>query len=106
MAARHGVEIEHGLERAAETYVDVDIHKSENAKRLEKLDTLPANCKESAEALSRHREVYEQRGVFSPRIIDGIISRLKDFDDEGLTAKATADAELMQELVNRYFHAG
>ena len=106
VAARHGFEIEHGLERAAETYVDVESHKSENAKRLEKLDTLPANCKESAEALSRHREVYEQRGVFSPRIIDGIISRLKDFDDEGLTAKATADAELMQELVNRYFHAG
>jgi len=106
VAARHGFEMERALDKARDTYVDVDIHRKENAERLKSLDTLPANCTESAECLRRHRAVYEDMGVFSPRIIDGQISRLEAYNDKGLTARATADLELMKELVDRYFHAG
>ncbi len=63
VVCRHGWEMEHALEKAADTYVDVDIHRPENAGRLASLDHLPASCAESADALLADRAVYESRGV-------------------------------------------
>ena len=48
--------------------------------------------------------MYEAGGVFSPRMLDGIISKLRGFDDAGLRAKAEQDDKLMDELVRASFH--
>lgn len=104
VACRHGWEMNDALEKAAKTYVDIDIHKPENASRLNSLDHLPASCSESADALSGQRSIYEEHGVFEQRYIDSLIKRLKSFNDNNLHDKAKASPELMLQLVETYFH--
>ena len=108
VACRHGLEMpaEEALRIAAETYVDVDIHKPENAEKLKRLAQLPACCVKSAEALQACREVFEAYGVFSARLIDGVVKSLTRFDDKELIAKAMADEDYLEALVTQYFHCG
>ena len=106
VACRHGFEMENALQVAKDTYVDVNIHQSENAHRLESLKSLPDSCAASADCLRARRDAFEQDGVFSPQLIDGIIKELSDFDDRNLRREITNDAERTAELVNRYFHCG
>ena len=58
VAVRHGFEMPDALEVAAARYVDVDIHKPENAARLAALPTLPVNCRESAECLEKRHTIF------------------------------------------------
>lgn len=104
VACRHGWEMRDPLKVAERTYVDVDIHKPENASRLASLSHLPASCVESADALQEQRKVYEERGVFSPAYLDAVESQLRGFDDKDLHERAKADLSLMTSLVNRFFH--
>ncbi len=104
VACRHGWELKNPLEVAERTYVDVDIHRAENAARLGALEHLPASCVESAAALEEQRKVYEMRDVFGKDYIDTVIRHLKSFDDSDLHARAKEDPELMKSLVERYFH--
>lgn len=104
VACRHGWEMRDPLKVAERTYVDVDIHKPENASRLASLSHLPASCVESADALQEQRKVYEERGVFSPTYLDAVESQLRGFDDKDLHERAKADLSLMTSLVNRFFH--
>ncbi|MBQ2205705.1 MAG: glutamine synthetase, partial [Treponema sp.] len=55
VAAREGLElpVDDALKIAADKYVDMDIHKSENAARLASLDSLPVCCSESADCLQK-----------------------------------------------------
>lgn len=108
VAAREGLElpVDDALKIAADKYVDMDIHKSENAARLASLDSLPVCCSESADCLQKQRAVFEAAGVFEPRMIDGIIKGLKSFDDKNLHERAKADPNLMRELVEKYFYCG
>lgn len=106
VACRYGFEMENALEVANDTYVDVNIHDCKNAAKAAKLDHLPANCGESADALASHRHIYEKNGVFSPRMIDGIIKQLKSYDDKNLIERAKSDPELMSGIVKQYFHCG
>jgi glutamine synthetase len=108
VAARIGLEMpkEEALAMARDKYVDIDIHKAENAARLEALDCLPASCVESAACLERVREVYEADGVFPPRMIDGIIRGLREFKDADLRQRVAADPNLMRALVKEYFYCG
>ena len=39
-------------------------------------------------------------------MIDGVIARLKAYDDRELVAKAKKDSSLMSEIVETYFHCG
>ena len=105
-ACRYGFELKDGVKIADATYVNVNIHKAENAKLLSTLATLPDSCAASAEVLESQREVYEAKGVFSKAMIDGIIKELKAFDDRTLRAKVTKDKKAMAELVKTYFHCG
>ena len=105
-AARHGFEQPDSLKIAEDTYVNVNIHQSENADKLKRLSQLPANCGESARCLDSQRSVYEKYDVFSPKMIDGIISKLEEYDDAEIIKEATNDAKKMQKLVNKYFHCG
>ena len=108
VAAREGLELPEAdaLKIAADKYVDMDIHKSENAARLATLDSLPVCCSESADCLEKNRAVFEAAGVFEPRMIDGIIKGLRSFEDKDLHEKAKADPNLMRELVEKYFYCG
>lgn len=108
VACRMGwdVDKEYALEVAERTYVNVNIHKEENKDKLAVLEQLPDSCAASAECLQKQRGVYEEYGVFSAGMIDGIISKLESYNDRTLRADLEGDKEGMQELVTRYFHCG
>ena len=106
VACRHGFEMENALELAEKTYVNVNIHAAENADRLATLTQLPDSCVASAECLNRQRKVFEEHGVFSPAMIDGIIAQLQTFDDKTLRKNIENYPEEIQKLVNQYFHCG
>jgi tRNA A37 threonylcarbamoyladenosine biosynthesis protein TsaE len=106
--ARKGLEmpVEEALKIAQDKYVDMDIHKSENASRLASLDSLPTCCAESAACLEKARAAYEEADVFKPRMIDGIITSLKSHHDKHLHADAKKEPALMRKLVDQYFYCG
>ena len=106
VACRHGFELENALEIAEKTYVNVNIHKKENAAKLNDLAQLPDSCAASADCLERQRHIFESRGVFSPAMIDGILKALRAFDDRTLREDIGNDREQMLALVHRYFHCG
>ena len=106
VACRYGFSLKDGVKVADSTYVNVNIHKKENAKLLASLATLPDSCWASAETLAKQRAVYEEKGVFSPATIDGVISSLKAFDDRSLRAKVSKSPKAMSELVREFFHCG
>ena len=106
VACRHGFEMSDALEIAEKTYVNVNIHQKENADRLEALAQLPDSCAASADCLQRQRAVFEQYNVFSPAMIDGIITRLCSYDDRTLRADLEGKQDAMLALVKKYFHCG
>jgi len=108
VAARKGLEMpkEEALRIAADTYVDMDIHRKENAAKLATLAQLPTSCAESAESLERDRAVYQEADVFRPRMIDGIIKSLKSHLDAKMHEQARKNPGLMKQLVEQYFYCG
>jgi glutamine synthetase len=70
------------------------------------LAQLPDSCVASAACLERQRSVFEEQGVFSPAMIDGIIAQLRAFGDETLRHDIENKPEEIQKLVERYFHCG
>lgn len=106
VACRHGFEMDDALDIAAKTYVDVNIHKDENASRLKDLAQLPDSCCASAACLERQREYYEKYNVFSPTTIDGIIASLRSYNDASLRDSVQADKQAMMALVEKHFHCG
>ncbi len=106
VACRYGLELENALEIAEKTYVNVNIHKQENAAKLAELEQLPDSCVASAAQLERQRAVYEQYNVFSPAMIDGIVAKLRAFSDTTLRAELDGKQDEMLALVKQYFHCG
>ena len=106
VACRKGMEMPNALEVAERTYVDVNIHQKENADRLGQLKQLPDSCAASADCLESQRHVYEELGVFSPQLIDGMEAHLRSFGDADLRSRAEADTKLMEKLVAEHFHCG
>jgi glutamine synthetase len=106
VACRHGFEMPDALEVAARTYVSVNIHDAQNAAQLQELAQLPDSCAASADCLERQRAVFEEYGVFSPAMIDGIIAQLRAFDDRKLRREIVHRPEKIAELVATYFHCG
>ena len=105
-AARVGFETPDALGIAGKTYVDVNIHDPKNKTKLDSLEQLPACCFDSALELEKNRALYEAKGVFSPKLIDGIIASLKSFEDLKIREEVINDPKLMEELVRRYYHCG
>lgn len=106
VACRHGFEIENALAIAEQTYVNVNIHQKENADKLKALAQLPDSCAASADCLQKQRTVFEQYNVFSPAMIDGIISRLRSYNDATLHKDIQDKPEEMLALVSKFFHCG
>ena len=106
VACRHGLEMENALDIAEKTYVNVNIHDTQNADRLAQLAQLPDSCVASALCLERQRKVFEEYGVFSPEMIDGIIAQLRAFDDKTLRKDIEQYPDEIMKLVTQYFHCG
>ena len=106
VACRYGFEMDKALEVAQKTYVNVNIHQKENADRLNSLACLPDSCAASAVCLEEQRTAFEKHNVFSPAMIDGIIKRLKSYNDKTLRADIADDKDKMLSLVHQYFHCG
>ena len=106
VACRHGFEMKDALEVAEKDYVNVNIHDAANADKLAQLAQLPDSCVASADCLQRQRAVYEQYGVFSPEMIDGIIEQLRAFNDLTLRHDIENDHKAIKQLVDTYFHCG
>ncbi|MBE6333829.1 MAG: glutamine synthetase [Bacteroidales bacterium] len=106
VACRHGFELQNALEIAEKTYVNVNIHQAENADKLNSLAQLPDNCVASAACLESQRAIFEKHNVFSPLMIDGIIKKLRSYDDQTLREELKGNQEAMLTLVNKYFHCG
>ena len=108
VACRYGLELDPktALALADEKYVALDIHKKEGEAVLARLDALPASCAASADSLEKVRQIYESCGVFSPRMIDGVLHALRAFGDADLHKRVDADASLMKEYVDKFFYCG
>lgn len=106
VAARYGFQLPDALDIARQNYVSVNIHSAENADKLKQLKQLPTNCGESADCLEKQRGIYEEFGIFSSRMIDGIENRLLAYDDSKTASSANSSPEIMQKLVNEFLHCG
>ena len=81
------------------TYVNVNIHQKENADKLKALTQLPDSCTASAACLQQQREIFQKHNVFSPTMIDGIISKLTGYNDLTLRNDLKDNPEGMLALV-------
>ena len=106
VACRHGFEMENALDIAEKTYVNVNIHQKENEDKLKTLSQLPDSCEASADCLEAQRAVFEKHNVFSPAMIDGIIRKLRSYQDKTLRSEIGENRDEMLKLVERYFHCG
>ncbi len=106
VACRHGFEMDNALEIAKRTYVNVNIHAKDNATVMNSLESLPDCCVDSADCLQRQRAIYEAHGVFSPAMINGIIEKLKAYDDKHLRKNLEGKPDELCALVGKHFHCG
>ena len=104
IAAEHGLEMENALEKAGELYVDYNIFQENSVSKKKKLEALPSSCWESAECLLAQRDYYEKDGVFPAGVIDNVVSKLKAFDDKGLSEKLFNKNEEISALVRKFLH--
>lgn len=106
VGARLGLTDPDSLKKADELYVSVNIHNDENAEKLASLKSLPDSCVASADRLEADRAAFEAEGVFAPRMIDGIIKKLRAFNDADLRAKVKDSPKEMMALVMRHWNCG
>ena len=81
-------------------------HILESEDKLKQLEQLPDSCAASADCLERQRAVFEQYHVFSLAMVDGVISKLRSYEDRTLRAEIQDSPEEMLKLVEKYFHCG
>lgn len=106
VAVRHGLEMKEALAFARKTYVDVNIFNAKNKKQVTELQHLPSSCWDSADALESQRAIYQSKGVFPENILDGVIKKLRSFDDNHLLEKIRDSEKEILKLVNSFLHCG
>ena len=104
VATEHGLEMDNALKRAEELYVDYNIFQNQNKAKKKNLELLPASCWESAECLLAQRDYFEKDGVFPAGVIENVVSKLKIFDDKGLSEKLYNKNEEISSLVRKFLH--
>ncbi|MBN1983389.1 MAG: glutamine synthetase [Chitinivibrionales bacterium] len=104
VAVQHGLEMEDGLKRAQEMYVDVNIFDEEHKEKVAKLKQLPASCHASAEALAEKREYFEKNHVFPKGTLDYLIKKLKSYNDANLSEQLYNKSHEIKALVDKYLH--
>ena len=104
VAARYGLEMEGALELANKLYVDVNVFSPDQSELRDKLPQLPSSCWESAESLSRQRDVYQKDGVFHPSVIEEVLRKLRSYNDRNLREKLNANEDEVRKLLAEYLH--
>ena len=74
--------------------------------RKKKIGMLPKSCWESAQELARMRKIYEEDGVFPPVCIDSVITKLKNYRDQGLAMPLTRSKSPLAEVVDKFINCG
>ena len=107
VAARHGLaEMKDPLRFAEQTYVDVNIFEEKHKHRVKDLQQLPVSCWQSADCLEKQRGIYEAGQVFPPIIIDGMVRKLRSYNDLHLRDSIKDNEKEITKLVNNYLHCG
>jgi glutamine synthetase len=100
------VAIANPLEVAERCYVGVNIHDKQHEDKMTALEQLPASCYESANELEAKRALYEKEGVFAPGLIDGIIRKLRSYEDQNIRKELQDNPSRMNDLVEQFYHCG
>lgn len=106
VAVQHGLEMPGSLDMAERLYVDYDIFKEKDKSARKRLESLPASCHDSAEALLSLRKYFEKDGIFPAGVIDSIARRLKSYNDSKLSEELYGNNEAIASLVKQYLHCG
>jgi glutamine synthetase len=96
----------HGLNYPRESLKIAKALYIKNGAEKKHLKTLPLSCSESAESLARDRQLYESRGVFSPKLIDRTIESLKSYKDRNLWQELANKPEETEKVLRQYRHFG
>jgi glutamine synthetase len=104
VAIEHGLEMKGALEMADALYVNYNIFNKLDKGKMKKLEALPASCWESAESLLEKRSYFEKDNVFPAGVIDNVVSKLKAFNDKGLSEKLYNKQEELSILVRQFLH--
>jgi len=104
IATEHGLTMDNALEMADKLYVNYNIFKERDKSDNMVLESLPASCWESAECLLARRDFFERDGVFPPGVIENMVTKLKSYDDKGLSEKLYNKNEEISKLVKQYLH--
>lgn len=75
---------------------------TEEQKQTERLN----ECKHIASIYAQTENAIAVLSVFSPAMVDGIISKLRSYEDRTLRSEVHDNQEEMLKLVNKYFHCG
>jgi glutamine synthetase len=104
IGAEHGLTMKDSLKKAQELYVDYNIFSEKANHSGKKLESLPASCSESADALIKQREIFEKDGIFPAGVIENVAAKLKAFNDKGLSEKLYNRHDELGRLVSQYLH--
>jgi glutamine synthetase len=104
VAIEHGLEMPGALEMAEALYVDYNIFKKSEKGKGKKLESLPASCWESAESLIEKRDFFEKDNVFPAGVIENSVTKLKAFNDKGLSEKLFNKQDELSSLVRQFLH--
>jgi glutamine synthetase len=104
VAVEHGLEMTDSLGIADKLYVDYNIFNREEKEHKKKLESLPASCWESADALLEKRAFFEKDGVFPSAVIENTVKKLKSFNDKDLSERIYNKPEEISKLVKQFLH--
>jgi len=104
VAARWGLASPDALPLAEQTRVSVNIFKEEHRDVRARLKELPASCGESADCLLEQAKFYEDGGVFSRRLVEGVAGQLRAFDDRQMIEDLRKDKAKAEEYAKDFLH--
>jgi glutamine synthetase len=104
VATHRGLNLPDALERATRSYIDVGNIKKENKPGTDNLQHLPTSCWDSADSLTKKREIFEMNNIFPEGMIDSIVRKLKSYDDKDLSDRLIGNDEELRKLVIKYIH--
>ncbi len=102
MAMNDGLLSDDSIKIAKELKVEVNIFKEENKHILDKLEHLPESCYESAIALEKDIDFYNQDNVFPQGTLKRFINLLKSYDDKDLSERLYGKEDQIRDLVKKF----
>lgn len=93
--------------RKSDNYLsDKNLFSSEINDEEKAFETLPKSCYESAEVLENLRHFFEEDQIFPKSIINHTISKLRAFNDKGLSknVKTYGENQDLLSLIDEYLH--